>query len=45
MSDEPGGPLEPDEEPVVTGTLFLMIILLMIIFAIWIVMYSTLLNR
>jgi hypothetical protein len=37
--------LEPKEEPVVTGTLFLVIIILMIIGAIWLIMYLRLLDR
>lgn len=37
--------LEPEEEPVFTGTLFLMVILLMLIFGFWAMMYATLLNR
>lgn len=37
--------LAPEEEPIVTGTLFLNLIILMIIFGFWIVMYITLLNR
>lgn len=37
--------LMPEEEPVVTGTLFLTLILLMLIFGFWIMMYFLLLNR
>jgi hypothetical protein len=37
--------LAPEEEPRTTGTLFLTTIILMIIGAIWIVMYSLLLSR
>lgn len=37
--------LPPHEEPVFTGTLFLMVILLMLIFGFWAMMYATLLNR
>ena len=37
--------IPPDEEPVFTGTLFLMVILLMLIFGFWAMMYATLLNR
>lgn len=33
------------EEPVTTGTLFLNLILLMIIFGFWVLLYSTLLDR
>lgn len=46
-----GSPLEEDteltgeEEPVATGTLFLMVILLMLIFGVWVTMYGFLLNR
>jgi len=37
--------LAPDEEPRTTGTLFLTTIILVIIGAVWIVMYSLLLSR
>lgn len=37
--------IPPDEEPVFTGTLFLMVILLMLIFGFWAMMYATLLER
>jgi hypothetical protein len=37
--------LPPDEEPIFTGTLFLMVLLLMLIFGFWAMMYVTLLNR
>ena len=37
--------LAPEEEPVTTGTLFLMIVFLMMIFGFWAIMYTTLLNR
>ncbi len=37
--------LPPEEEPVFTGTLFLMVVLLMLIFGFWVMMYATLLNR
>jgi hypothetical protein len=37
--------LRPGEEPIVTGTLFMVIILLMIIGAIWVIMYLRLLDR
>jgi hypothetical protein len=37
--------LAPGEEPVVTGTLFLTLILLMIIGAIWVIVYARLLDR
>jgi hypothetical protein len=37
--------MQPEEEPVVSGTLFLTLILLMLIFGFWIIMYITLLNR
>jgi hypothetical protein len=40
---EPG--LAPDEEPVTTGTLFLTMIILMIIGAVWGVAYYLLLSR
>ncbi|MGD8414620.1 MAG: cytochrome c oxidase subunit 2A [Candidatus Latescibacterota bacterium] len=37
--------IQPDEEPVVTGTIFLTLIMLMMIFGFWAVMYVDLLNR
>lgn len=37
--------LRPEEEPNTTGTLFLMIIFLMMIFGFWALMYTLLLNR
>lgn len=37
--------LPPEEEPVFTGTLFLMVLFLMLIFGFWGMMYVTLLNR
>jgi flagellar biogenesis protein FliO len=37
--------LAPEEQPRVTGTLFLSMILLMIIIAIWLIMYARLLDR
>jgi hypothetical protein len=37
--------LPPEEEPVVTGTLFLMVLLLILIFGFWAMMYVTLINR
>ncbi|MGE5925854.1 MAG: hypothetical protein ACM357_00755 [Gemmatimonadota bacterium] len=37
--------LQPDEEPRTTGTLFLTTLILMLIGAVWIVMYSLLLRR
>ena len=42
---EKGTGIPPDEEPVFTGTLFLMVILLMLIFGFWAMMYGTLLDR
>jgi flagellar biogenesis protein FliO len=36
--------LSPEEEPVVTGTLFLVMIILMIIGAVWVIMYMRLLQ-
>lgn len=35
--------LSPEEEPVVTGTLFMVMIILMIIGAVWVIMYMRLL--
>jgi hypothetical protein len=40
-----GSELEPTEEPVTTGTLFLTMIILMVIAAIWAIVYGYLLNR
>lgn len=37
--------LRPGEEPKTTGTLFLMIVFLMMIFGFWALMYSLLLER
>ncbi len=37
--------LSKEEEPVTTGTLFLTMILLMLIFGFWIIMYVMLLDR
>jgi hypothetical protein len=37
--------LAPGEEPVATGTLFLMIVLLIIVAGIWSMLYFTLLSR
>lgn len=37
--------LHPGEEPVVTGTLFTVMIILMIIAAVWVIMYIRLLDR
>jgi hypothetical protein len=37
--------LAPEEEPVATGTLFLSMVILMIIGAIWVVSYGFMMNR
>jgi hypothetical protein len=37
--------LAPEEEPVTTGTLFLCMIILMIVGAVWVTVYSLLLDR
>lgn len=37
--------LTPETEPVVTGTLFLAMLLLLLIFGFWAMMYVTLLHR
>ena len=37
--------LNPDKEPRATGTLFLVMIILMIIVAVWVIMYVRLLDR
>ena len=45
-SDDPSATeLNPEEEPRTTGTLFLVMIILMIIGAVWIIMYLRLLDR
>lgn len=45
-SDRPADTeLSPHEEPRATGTLFLVMIVLMIIVAIWVIMYLRLLDR
>ena len=42
-----GGAAGPssDEEPVTTGTLFIMLVFLMALAALWVIMYLTLLDR
>lgn len=40
-----GGRIPPDEEPTTTGTLFIMVLFLMAMGAMWGLMYLTLLNR
>ena len=37
--------LSQDDEPKATGTLFLVVVILMIIVAIWVIMYLRLLDR
>jgi hypothetical protein len=37
--------LGPGEEPVATGTLFLTMLILMLIGAIWVIVYARLINR
>ena len=37
--------LRPEEEPVTTGTLFIMLLFLMAMAGMWFIMYLTLLNR
>lgn len=45
-SDDPGETeLTAEEEPRATGTLFLVMIILMIIVAVWLIMYLRLLDR
>lgn len=45
-SSDPGKTeLHPDEEPTTTGTLFLVMIILMIIGAVWVILYLRLLDR
>jgi hypothetical protein len=43
--DPPTPNLAPEEEPVTTGTLFLTMIILMLIGAIWVIVYRMLLGR
>ena len=42
---EKSGPAPAEEEPVITGTLFLNTLILIMIFGFWIMMYFTLLER
>jgi hypothetical protein len=44
-SDPADTDLLPEEEPTTTGTLFLVMIILMIIAAVWVIMYVRLLDR
>lgn len=44
-ADPAGTELEPDEEPVTTGTLFIMLIFLMALAGLWGLMYLMLLSR
>jgi len=44
-SDPADTELFPGEEPTTTGTLFLVMIILMIIVAVWVILYLRLLNR
>lgn len=37
--------LRPEEEPIVTGTLFLSLLFLMMVFGFWLMMYLIMLNR
>jgi flagellar biogenesis protein FliO len=41
----PESELQPGEEPTTTGTLFLVMIILMIIAAVWVIMYLRVLDR
>lgn len=49
MSESPAPPNEQthseEEEPVTTGTVFLTLVLLMLIFGFWVMMYLVLLGR
>lgn len=45
IADETSTELATEEEPVVTGTLFLTLVFLMMIFGFWILFYITLLDR
>ena len=44
-SDSPSPNLAPEEEPVTTGTLFLTVVILMVIAAVWVIVYRLLLRR
>lgn len=44
-SDPRDTELSPEEEPKATGTLFLVVVILMIIVAVWVIMYLRLLDR
>lgn len=44
-SDPEQTELAPEEEPETSGTLFLTLVLLMIIFGLWVLVYLMLLNR
>lgn len=44
-ADRKASELQPEEEPRTTGTLFLVMIILMIIVAIWVIMYLRLIDR
>ncbi len=43
--DPPGSASKPEEAPVFTGTLFLTLLFLMLLFGFWVMMYLVLLNR
>jgi hypothetical protein len=43
--EAPSPTLAPEEEPVTTGTLFLTMIILMVIAAVWVIVYRLLLGR
>ncbi len=43
--DPQGSASQPEEAPVFTGTLFLTLLFLMLIFGFWVMMYLVLLNR
>lgn len=45
IAEETSTDLAREEEPVVTGTLFLTLVFLMMIFGFWILFYITLLDR
>jgi len=44
-ADDPLTELAPGEEPTTTGTVFMVTVLLVIIVAIWVIMYMRLLDR
>jgi hypothetical protein len=42
---DPASPLPPEQEPVTTGTLFILLVFLMALAGLWAIMYFMLLGR